>query len=166
MEDTVNTDHDVAGKVSWKLATDGPPPDYEHFPEARAGINGKPLPARIGPRLEVTEERKTRLYRDGYLVIKHAVPLELTRDARERVHALRTSGGTTDFQRGFQFFATTPQCQQGFVNMFEGSRLGECLRELIGRSHPSSPATPTTRPAPTTAVSSAATRARWATSTA
>lgn len=136
MEDTVNTDHDVAGKVSWKLATDGPPPDYEHFPEARAGINGKPLPARIGPRLEVTEEQKTRLYRDGYLVIKHAVPLELTRDARERVHALRTSGGTTDFQRGFQFFATTPQCQQGFVNMFEGSRLGECLRELIGPFSP------------------------------
>ena len=89
MEDTVNTDHDVAGNVSWKMATDGPPPDYEHFPEVRAGINAKPLPARIGPRLEVTEEQKTRLYRDGYLVIKHAVPLELTRDARERVHALR-----------------------------------------------------------------------------
>ena len=103
MENTVNTDHDVAGNVSWELATNGPPPDYEHFPEVRAGINAKPLPVRVGPRLEVTEEQKTRLYRDGYLVIKHAVPLELTHDARERVHALRASGGTTDFQRGFQF---------------------------------------------------------------
>ena len=122
--------------MSWELAKNGPPQDYEHFPEVRAGINARPSPARMGRRLEVTEDQKTSLYRDGFLVIKHAVPRELTRDARERVHALRASGGTTDFQRGFQFFATTPQCQQGFVNMFEGSRLGECLRELIGPFSP------------------------------
>ena len=126
----------VAGSVSWAMAADGPPPDYEHFPEVRAGINPRPLPPRTGPKPEITEEQKTRFYRDGYLVIKHAVPLALTRDARERVEGLRARGGTTDFQRGFQFFATTPECQQGFVNMLEGSRLGECLRELIGPFSP------------------------------
>ena len=64
------------------------------------------------------------------------MPKELTRDARERVAGLRAAGGTNDFQQGFQFFATTPECQQGFVNMFEGSRLAECLRELIGPFSP------------------------------
>ena len=127
---------EVAGNVSWELATNGPPSNYEYFPEVRAGINANPFQTRIGPKLKVTDEQKSRLYHDGFLVIKHAVPLELTRDARERVKHLRASGGTHDFQRGFQFFATTPECQQGFVNMFEGSRLGECLRELIGPFSP------------------------------
>ena len=127
---------EVEGTVSWELATRGPPSDYEHFPEVRAGINSKPLPARIGSKPEITDEQKIQFYRDGYLIIKHAVPVELTRDARERVKILRESGGTHEFQRGFQFFATTPGCQQGFVNMFEGSRLGECLRELIGPFSP------------------------------
>lgn len=127
---------EVAGEVSWDLATDGPPEDYKHFPEVRAGINLNPLPARIGPKPIITNEQKSRFYRDGFLIIKRAVPLELTRDARERVKNLRARGGTHDFQRGFQFFATTPECQQGFVNMFEGSRLGECLRELIGPFSP------------------------------
>ena len=67
MEDALNTDH-VAGNVSRELATAGRPPDCEHFPEGRAGINAKPLPARTGPRPEVTEEQKARLYRDGYHV--------------------------------------------------------------------------------------------------
>lgn len=115
-----------------QLATDGPPPDYAHFPEVRAGIHSKPLPTPSGPTLEVTSEQKSQFYHDGFLIIKHAVPLELTRDARERVQGLRARGGTHDFQKGFQFFATTPECQQGFVNMFEGSRLAACLRELIG----------------------------------
>lgn len=43
----------VAGAVSWQMATNGPPPDYEHFPEVRAGINAKPLPPRIGPGIEM-----------------------------------------------------------------------------------------------------------------
>ena len=127
---------DLAGTVSWEVATKGPPQDYEHFPEVRAGINPKPLPRPAGPKLEITDEQKSSLYRDGFLIIKHAVPIKLTRDARERVQNLRESGGTHDFQQGFQFFATTPQCQQGFVNMFEGSRLGECVRELIGPFSP------------------------------
>ena len=71
-----------------------------------------------------------------FIILKGAVPKELTRDARERVAGLRAAGGTNDFQQGFQFFATTPECQQGFVNMFEGSRLAECLRELIGPFSP------------------------------
>ena len=133
---TDNGDSDVAGAISWQLAKDGPPTNYEHFPEVRAGINPNPFPARIGSKLEISDEQKIRFYHDGFLIIKRAVPLELTRDARERVLNLRASGGTTDFQRGFQFFATTPECQQGFVNMFESSRLGECLRELIGPFSP------------------------------
>ena len=136
MNQSVETNHAGAAIASWEMATNGPPPNYEHFPEVRAGINAKPLPSPTGPRLEITEAQKTRFYRDGFLVIKQAVPLELTRDARERVEGLRASGGTTDFQRGFQFFATTPACQQGFVNMFEGSRLGGALRELIGPFSP------------------------------
>ena len=136
MKENVETNPAVAGTDSWETAANGPPPDYEHFPEVHAGINAKPLPSPTGHRLEITEDQKTRFYRDGYLVIKQAVPLELTRDARERVDGLRARGGTTDFQRGFQFFATTPACQQGFVNMFEGSRLGGALRELIGPFSP------------------------------
>ena len=71
-----------------------------------------------------------------FIILRGAVPKELTRDARERVAGLRAAGGTNDFQQGFQFFATTPECQQGFVNMFEGSRLAECLRELLGPFSP------------------------------
>lgn len=126
----------VAGAVSWELATNGPPSNYEYFPEVRAGINSDPLPPRSGPELTITAEQKTQFYRDGFLIIKNAVPLALTREARERVEGLRASGGTHDFQQGFQFFATTPECQQGFVNMFEGSRLGETLRTLIGPFSP------------------------------
>lgn len=127
---------EVAGAVSWDLATNGPPPDYRHFPEVRAGVNPRPLPACIGRSIEITDEQKARFYRDGYLIVRRAVPRELTRDARRRVETLRESGGTTDFQRGFQFFATTPECQQGFVNMLEGSTLGAALRELIGPFSP------------------------------
>ena len=136
MSDSSHSDQTVPGKASWELAANGPPADYEHFPEVRAGINTNPLPTPTGPKIEITEEQKSRFYHDGFLVIKHAVPLELTRDARDRVQRLRDHGGTTDFQRGFQFFATSPECQQGFVNMFEGSRLGSCLRELIGPFSP------------------------------
>lgn len=136
MHDDIQPNTEVAGDVSWELAASGPPSDYKHFPEVRAGINSNPLPPRIGPKIEISFEQKIQFYHDGFLIIKHAVPLELTRDARERVKGLRESGGTHEFQRGFQFFATTPQCQQGFVNMFEGSRLGECLRELIGPFSP------------------------------
>ena len=130
------SDLEVSGSVSWDMACHGPPSDYEHFPEVRAGISSEPLPARTEPRLEITLEQKIQFYHDGYLIIKQAVPLELTRDARERVMGLRARGGTHEFQRGFQYFATTPECQQGFVNMFEGSRLSECLRELIGPFSP------------------------------
>ena len=136
MKDRFEPQSVPAGSVSMDLATNGPPRDYKYFPEVRAGINTCPLPQPTGPRLEITEAQKTRFYHDGYLIIKNAVPLDLTRDARERVQSLRTRGGTTDFQRGFQFFATSPECQQGFVNMFEGSRLGECLRQLIGPFSP------------------------------
>ncbi|MCY4129341.1 MAG: hypothetical protein OXG15_08895 [Gammaproteobacteria bacterium] len=136
MNEKVQDNIKVAGHVSWELATNGPPLDYEYFPEVRAGISSNPLPARLGQKPTITNEQKVQFYHDGFLIIKNAVPLELTRDARERVKGLRASGGTRDFQRGFQFFATTPQCQQGFVNMFEGSRLGECLRELIGPFSP------------------------------
>ncbi|MYF29933.1 MAG: hypothetical protein F4169_13950 [Gammaproteobacteria bacterium] len=136
MNDNAENNAAVAGTVGWEMATSGPPRDYEHFPEVRAGINPKPLPSPTGPRIEITQEQKTRLYRDGFLVIKRAVPLQLTRDARERVEGLRASGGTTDFQRGLQFFAPTPECQQGIVTMFEGSRLGSALRELIGPFSP------------------------------
>ncbi len=136
MSGLVDTSHEVAGSVSWQMANEGPPTEYVHFPEVRAGINSNLLPERRGPKLVITDEQKREFYRDGFLVIKQAVPLELTRDARERVEELRSKGGTNDFQKGFQFFATTPACQQGFVNMFEGSRLGECLRELIGPFSP------------------------------
>ena len=136
MSDQNIVDNKVAGAVSWELAQNGPPTNYQHFPEVRAGINENPLPPRIGRKPEITEEQKIQFYHDGFLIIKQAVPRELTRDAFERVRRLRTSGGTHDFQQGFQFFATTPECQQGFVNMFEGSRLGECMRELIGPFSP------------------------------
>ncbi len=132
MKKYIQTGVEVAGDVSWELATNGPSSDYKHFPEVRAGINSNPLPARVGQKPTISEDQKTQFYHDGYLIIKRAVPLDLTRDARERVRSLRARGGTHEFQRGFQFFATTPECQQGFVNMFEGSKLGECLRELIG----------------------------------
>ena len=130
------THPNAAGKVSWDLATNGPPEDYEHFPEVRAGINPCPLPTTTGPEIEISQEEKTRFYHDGYLILRNAVPKELTRDARERVQGLRAKGGTHDFQRGFQFFATSPECQQAFVNMFEGSQLGSCLRKLIGPFSP------------------------------
>ncbi|MYD44035.1 MAG: hypothetical protein F4W90_09130 [Gammaproteobacteria bacterium] len=126
----------VAGQVSWDLAINGPPADYKYFPEVRAGINASPLPQRIGPEITITDKQKTSFYHDGFLIIKHAVPLDLTREARVRVEGLRDRGGTTEFQRGFQFFATSPECQQAFVNMFEGSQLGACLRELIGPFSP------------------------------
>lgn len=125
-----------AGLVSWQVARHGPPADWPHFPECRAGINASPLPVPTGPKLLITDEQKTQFYHDGYLIIKNAVPRHLTRDARERVEKLRGEGGTKSFQGGFQFFANTPECQQGFVNMFEGSRLAECLRELIGPFSP------------------------------
>ncbi|MXY56618.1 MAG: hypothetical protein F4Y41_09505, partial [Gammaproteobacteria bacterium] len=89
MNDNAENNAAVAGTVGWEMATSGPPRDYEHFPEVRAGINPKPLPSPTGPRIEITQEQKTRLYRDGFLVIKRAVPLQLTRDARERVEGLR-----------------------------------------------------------------------------
>lgn len=136
MQSNTYSSSKVAGAVSWELAKSGPPPDYKYFPEVRAGINPTPMTTRIGLKIDISEEQKIQFYKDGFLVIKRAVPQELTRDARERVLALRTKGGTTDFQRGFQFFATSPECQQGFVNMFEGSRLGACLRELIGPFSP------------------------------
>lgn len=123
-------------RIGLDIATNGPPTDYAHFPEVRAGINSNPLPPRIGSKPTLTAEQKAQFYRDGFLIVKQAVPLELTREARRRVEGLRASGGTHDFQKGFQFFATTPACQQGFVNMFEGSRLGEFLRELIGPFSP------------------------------
>ena len=84
MKRSVRTIPEVAGSVSWEVATNGPPADYEHFPEVRAGISSNPLPSRTGPRIEVTEEQKAQFYRDGFVILKHAVPLELTRDARER----------------------------------------------------------------------------------
>ena len=119
-----------------KYAEIGPPTNYEHFPEVRAGHNSTPMRPRFGPELHISDAQKIQLYRDGYLIIKQAVPKELTQDARNRVERLRAEGGTTNFQQGFQFFATSPECQQGFVNMFEGSRLGECLRQLIGPFSP------------------------------
>lgn len=125
-----------ANRDSWHLAVQGPPPNYKYFPEVRTGINPNPIRERIGPKLTISDAQKVKFYHDGFLIIKNAVPLELTRDARDRVERLREKGGTTNFQQGFQFFATSPECQQGFVNMFEGSRLGECMRELIGPFSP------------------------------
>ena len=84
MDDFVENNPAVAGTVSWETATLGPPPDYAHFPEVRAGINARPLPSPTGPKLEITDAQKTGLYRDGFLVIKDAAPLDLTRIARER----------------------------------------------------------------------------------
>ena len=74
------------------------------------------------------------------MVIPAAVPKALTRDARARVEGLRAKGGTDSGSGGLQatqFFAQTPECQQAYVNMLEGSRLAECLREqLIGPFSP------------------------------
>ena len=73
------------------------------------------------------------------MVIPGAVPKALTRDARARVEGLRARGGTDSGSGGLQatqFFAQSPECQQGYVNMLEGTNLGGCLRELIGPFSP------------------------------
>ena len=133
MNDNAYTNPAVAGAVSWEMATHGPPPDYEHFPEVRAGINAKPLPSPTGPRREITEAQKIRLYRDGFLVIKQAVPLELTRDARETAN----DGPPTRFGIGERLMQRqVPGLRQGLPDQAHGVPNRRPRTSILGSTNP------------------------------